>query len=80
MPLMIMIFLSHLSFPINEPSFEINRTISNTRILENNKAEIIINLHNNSKRIPFLEIFDKLSDRIEIEQGSNYMVTSVKKK
>ena len=79
LPLMIMIFLSHLSFPINEPSFEINRTISNTRILENNKAEVTINLHNNSKRIPFLEIFDKLSDRIEIEQGSNYMITSVKK-
>jgi uncharacterized protein (DUF58 family) len=79
-PLILILFTSFLLFKNKEPSIELVREISNGKIFENDRAEITLKLKNKGHSIQFLEIFDKLPDRVSIEKGSNFSVTSFKQK
>ena len=79
LPLIILIFISYISVAYQDLSFEVKRKISGLRIIENNNAKIELNISNKGSAISFLEISDRLPDRVELEEGSNYILTSLKK-
>ena len=78
-PLLLILFISYIIFQDKEPNIELSREISKQKIFENDTAEITLKLKNKGKTIQLLEIFDKLPDRVEIEKGSNFSITSIKK-
>ena len=49
------------------------------KIFEDDKVEVTVRLQNKGGTIQFLEVFDTLPTRVDIEKGSNYAVLPLKK-
>ena len=77
-PLFILLFIGVLLFHERDVNIDVSHNLSNTRIFEDNTVEVSIHLHNKGKNIRFLEIFDKLPERVQIEKNSNYSILSLK--
>jgi len=78
-PFLILLCLGVLFFHEKKIDIDVVHNISNNRVFENDQVEVIINIHNKGKDINFLELYDKLPDKVEIEHNSNYSILSLKK-
>ncbi len=78
-PLFLYMFISTVFFNNEDLKIDVKRTISKEKVFEKDKVEITLELENKGENINFLEVFDKLSEKISISKGSNYFVLSLKK-
>lgn len=79
LPLLFLIFFSIILFQSKEIDIEIERSLSNVKIFQNDKIEIDIKLTNKGEKIHFLEIYDTLPGKVAISKGNNYAVIDLKK-
>ncbi len=77
-PLVILLFLGVLLFQGKEPQLDITRQLSHAKIFEDDHVKVTITINNKGGRIPLIEIIDMLPDRVNLEEGSNYAILSLK--
>lgn len=77
-PLVILLFVGVLLFQGKEPQLEVTRQLSHVKIFEDDHVDVTVTIKNNGGRVPLIEIFDVLPERVNIEKGSNYALLSLK--
>jgi len=77
-PFLILLFITVLFFHDRDIKIDVSHSLSSTRIFENDTIEVTMHLKNKGRDINFLEIFDKLPSKVQIEKNSNYSILSLK--
>jgi len=77
-PLVILLFFGVLLFQGKEPQLDITRHLSHVKIFEDDHVDVTVTIKNKGSHVPFIEIIDVLPNRVNLEQGSNYAVLSLK--
>ena len=78
-PLVLFLFLSIVTFRREEIDIDVKRDVSKDRVFENDQIDVSLTIENKGRSISFLEIYDNLSNKVEIVDGSNYSALSLKK-
>ena len=78
-PFLLFLFVGVVFFHGKELDVEVTRDLSNVKIFEHDKIEVNLRIKNKGDGIQFLEIYDKLPDRVTVSKGSNFSVISLKK-
>jgi len=78
-PFLFFLFIGVVFFHGREINVEVMRSLSNVKIFEHDKIEIILKIKNKGDGIQFLEMYDRLPDKVTVSKGSNYSVLSLKK-
>jgi len=78
-PLLIFLFIGVIFFHSRDINIEVTRSLSNIKVFENDNVEVILRLRNRGATINFLETYDTLPDKVNIEKGSNYSALNLKK-
>ena len=78
-PLFLYMAISLISFNNEELKIEVTRNISKEKVFEKDKVEVTLEIKNKGEHINFLELFDKISEKISISSGSNYCILDLKK-
>ena len=77
-PFIILLFAGVLYFHERDIKIDVSHSISSARVFEDDKVEVTLHLQNKGRSIPFLEIYDKLPGKLQIEKNSNYSILSLK--
>ena len=78
-PFLILLFMGVLFFHEKDIKIDISHNLSSSRIFEDDTVEVTVHLQNKGHDINFLEIYDKLPEKVQIEKNSNYSLLSLKK-
>ena len=67
-PFLILLFVAVLFFHERDIKIDVSRSLSNTRVFEDDTVEVTMHLQNKGRIIHFLEIYDLLPDKVTIEK------------
>ena len=77
-PLLILLCIGVLHFQEKDIKIDVSHSLSSSRVFEDDTVEVTLNLKNRGQNINFLELYDKLPEKVTIEKNSNYSILSLK--
>ncbi len=78
-PLIILLFLSIITYNDEEIIITVKREVSKERIYEDDEVEVHLDIENKGNKLDFIEIYDDIPKKARIVNGSNYAAVSLNK-
>jgi len=77
-PFILLLFAGVIYFIDREIKIDVSHNLSTNRIFEKDTVEVTLHIKNKGRSIPYLELYDKLSGKIQISNHSNYSTLYIK--